>query len=169
LKNAIYEAADIISRRHFPDARFPLEEAALGPLLERTCSWIGTLGEGERIGPLRHLYRMRLDTLYRAKSLSHTLLPKPAQKFVQKTLRTYGWLKWPLKTYRWAKRSSPWRFALALGWQAAKKAAVAYLYGRTFDKACQELERVYSQSRTMKQQKRAWWQRAGWRLNAYKG
>jgi hypothetical protein len=104
---------------------------------------------------------MRFDTLNRAKSLSDTFLPKSAQKLVQKTLRTYGWLKWPLRTYRWAKRTSPWRIALTLGWEAAKKTAVAYLYGKMFDKACQELERVYSQSRQLKKQKRTWWQWTG--------
>jgi hypothetical protein len=149
-KSAVSEVAGIISRKHFPESDFPMEEAALGPLLERTYSWIAALRKGGQIRPVSHLYRIRLDTLYRAKNLSDTLLPKSIQNLVLKTLKTYGWLKWPLKSYRWSKKGSPWTIALTLGWVAAKKTIAVYVYGKTFDKACKELEHVYSQSRELK-------------------
>jgi hypothetical protein len=149
-KNAVYEAGRIISRKYFPESANPLEEAALGPLLERSRHWIGTLGKGEEYFLARYLYRMRLDTLYRAKNLSDLVLSKPIKIFLEKAFKTYGWFKWPFKVYRWAKRRSPWVIAMEVGWLTAKKSSIVYIYGKTFDQACKELEMVYNQSRALK-------------------
>jgi hypothetical protein len=149
-KNAVYEAGRIVSRKYFPESANPLEEAALGPLLERSRHWIGTLGKGEEYLLARYLYKMRLDTLYRAKNLSDLVLSEPIKIFLEKTFKTYGWFKWPFTAYRWAKRRSPWVIAMEVGWLTAKKSIVVYIYGKTFDRACKELEVVYSQSRTLR-------------------
>jgi hypothetical protein len=98
----------------------------------------------------RYLYRMRLDTLYRAKNLSDLVLSKPIKIFLEKAFKTYGWFKWPFKVYRWAKRRSPWVIAMEVGWLTAKKSSIVYIYGKTFDQACKELEMVYNQSRALK-------------------
>jgi hypothetical protein len=55
-------------------------------------------------------------------------------------------MKWPLKVYRWARKRSPWGIAVEVGWQATKKATLAHLYGKTFDRACRELDTVYRMS-----------------------
>jgi hypothetical protein len=149
-KNAVYEAAAVISKKYFPESDAPLEEAAVGPLLERTRSWIATFSKGEDFPVVNRFYRMRLETLYRAKDLSGIFLPKTARSFIERALTTYGWLKWPLKVYLLAKEFSPWKIALDLGWTAAKKASLAYIYGKTFDKACNELESVYFCSRKLR-------------------
>ena len=149
-KNAVYEVGRIVSRKYFPESANPLEEAALGPLLERSRHWIGTLGKGEEYLLARYLYRMRLDTLYRAKNLSDLVLAKPIKIFLEKAFKTYGWFKWPFKVYRWAKRRSPWVIAMEVGWLTAKKSSIVYIYGKTFDQACKELEMVYNQSRALK-------------------
>jgi hypothetical protein len=149
-KNAVYEAGRIVSRKYFPESANPMEEAALGPLLERSRHWIGTLGKGEEYLLARYLYRTRLDTLYRAKNLSDLVLSKPIKIFLEKAFKTYGWFKWPFKVYRWAKRRSPWVIAMEVGWLTAKKSSIVYIYGKTFDQACKELEMVYNQSRALK-------------------
>lgn len=148
-KDSIYEAAGIVAEKHFPDSEAPLEEAAIGPLLERTRCWIGKLSRGEEYPLIRHFYQMRLDSLFRVKNLSDVVLPRPLRHFIEKTRRTYGWLKWPLKVYRLTRKTSPWRIALAVGWGVTKKAGVSYIYGKTFDTACRELENVYGQSRQL--------------------
>ncbi len=60
-----------------------------------------------------------------------------------------GWITRPLRVYRWAKRHSPRSVAIAVGWQAAKKASLAYFYGRAFDTASRGLESVYRASQRM--------------------
>lgn len=152
-KNAVHEAAIFISKKHFPESDHPLEEAVIGPLLEKTHAWVSSFSKGEDLPLVNRFYKMRLDTLYRSKSLSDTLLPRPFRSFVEKALKTYGWLRWPLKTYQLAKKSSPWKIALEVGWIAAKKASLAHICGKTFDKACKELESVYSRSRELKKQR----------------
>jgi hypothetical protein len=149
-KNAVSEAGRVVSRKYFPDSANPLEEAVLGPLLERSRHWIGTLGKGEEYLLARYLYRMRLDTLYRAKNLSDLVLSKPIRIFLEKAFKTYGWFKWPFKVYRWAKRRSPWGIAMEVGWLTVKKSSIVYIFGKTFDQACKELEMVYHQSRALK-------------------
>jgi hypothetical protein len=154
-KNAVHEAAGYISKKYFPESDSPLEEAALGPLLENARSWIATFGKGKEFPVLRRFYKTRLDTLYRVKSLSDIILPKPLRIFADKALKTYAWLKWPMKVYRSAKKGSPWKIAIEVGWTVSKKASLVYIYGKTFDKACKELERVYYQSREVTNAKKA--------------
>ncbi len=154
-KNAVHEAAGYISKKYFPESDSPLEEAALGPLLENARSWIATFGKGKEFPVLRRFYQTRLDTLYRVKSLSDIILPKPLRIFADKALKTYAWLKWPMKVYRSAKKGSPWKIAIEVGWTVSKKASLVYIYGKTFDKACKELERVYYQSRELTNAKKA--------------
>jgi hypothetical protein len=149
-KNAVYNAAMVISIKYFPESDTPLQEAALGPLLERSRSWIVKLSKGEDYLLARHLYQVRLGTLYRAKNFSDLILPNALKIILQKTYATYGWIRWPLKVYRWVKKRSPWMIALDLGWFAAKKASIAYIVGNTFDRVCEELEIVYHQSRTLR-------------------
>ena len=148
-KDSVVEAAEIIARKHFPESEAPLEEAALGPLVERTRSWLGAFTKREEYPLLKYFYRMRLETLYKAKNFSETYLPKPVRSVLRTSLRTYVRLKWPMKVYRMIKRISPWKIALEVGWQVTKKAGLARLYGKTFDRACGELEIVYSRSRRL--------------------
>lgn len=146
---AIIGAADVIARKHFPDAPKPIEEAVLGPLLDKGRFWIETLGRGEQYVITRQIYRLRLETVFRAKDIP-ALIPGAVKSIIGRGYFAYGWFKWPLRVYRWAKRRSPWSVAVAIGWQAAKKASLAYLYGRAFDHACRGLESVYRDSLRMR-------------------
>ncbi len=145
-KNAVLAAAEVIASRNFPESEKPLHEAAVGPILERSRCWLSTLSKGEEYLIARRFYQLRLITLFQAKNFSEQLLPELLRRFIEKTFMTYGWLKWPLKVYRWARKRSPWTIAIEVGWQAAKKASLAHLYGKTFDKACREIEIIYRES-----------------------
>ena len=149
-KNAVRDAAEVISRRFFPEAEKPLGEAAVGPVLERSLAWLTTLSKGEEYLITRRFYHLRLGTLFQAKNLSEKLLPVLLRGFIKKSYMAYGWAKWPLKVYRWARKRSPWAVAMEIGWQAAKKAGLAHLYGKSFDRACKEVEIIYRDSRNVK-------------------
>lgn len=149
-KNAVVEVAAVIAVRHFPDSQTPLLEAAVGPLLQRGRVWIEALGRGEDYRLTRRLYRVRIDTLYRAKSLTDLPMPRLMRGFLKTAYDTYGWVRWPMRLYRWARKRTALTLALEIGWQAAKKATLAHLYGRSFDLACRELETVYQQSRQLR-------------------
>ena len=148
-KNAVQEAAVYISKKYFPESELPLEEAALGPLLESARSWITNFCKGQEFPVLKHFYQTRIDTLYRAKNLSDIILPKPLRMVIDKALKTYAWLKWPMKVYRLAKKGTPWKIAVEVGWIVSKKASLAYIYGKTFDTVCKELECIYYKSQRL--------------------
>lgn len=147
LGTAIQAAALIIAERHFPDSDYPLQEATLGPLLETARLWAEKVSKRENHLFTSRLYNVRLETLFRIKNLSDNIIPKALQKIIAKSFRTYSLLKWPIKVYRMAKNAAPWKISLTLGWEVAKKAGLLYLHRKTFDTACEELERIYRLSR----------------------
>jgi hypothetical protein len=142
-KVAVRKAADHIARKYFPDSDTPVEEAAIGPLLYRTRSWLDTLGKGETIAIVRYAYRTRLETLFQARDVSDLILTPTVRRAMRTALGTYGWLKWPLFIYRRAKRFSLPRMAVDLGWFVGKKTILVLIHGRTFDQVCRELDWVY--------------------------
>ena len=150
-KTAVRQAAEVLARRHFPDADRPLEEAAIGPLLVRTRSWLGTLGKGNNIMLVRYVYQTRLETLFQAKDISDLVFTSTVRGIVRNSLTAYGWLKWPLKIYRRVKRFSLPGIAADVGWVLGKKSALTIIYGRTFDQACRELDWVYRNSAAMRE------------------
>ena len=148
-KTAVSKAADNIARRHFPVADKPMEEAAIGPLLHRTRSWLKTLGKGDNVTIVRYIYKTRLETLFQARDITDLVLSPMVRSIVRTSFGAYGWIKWPLKIYRRTKRLSLPGIAVDLGWVLGKKSALAMIYGRTFDQACRELYWVYRISADM--------------------
>ncbi len=146
---AVHDAALIIAKNHFPDSGYPIEEAALGPLLESVRTWAGKVSQGTQRLLTRRLFNLRLETIYKAKNLSESAIPKAMQGFIKKLYKTYGWLKGPLKVYRLVRKATPWKISLEVGWAVSKKAGLAYIHGRAFDTACEELEQVYRRSSTL--------------------
>jgi hypothetical protein len=149
-KTAVQQAAQILARRHFPDSDRPLEEAVVGPLLDRTRSYLNTLAKGDRVIFVRSIYQMRLETLIQARDIKDLALTPMVRGIVRTGATTYGWIKWPLKIYRRIKRFSLPGVAMDLGWVLGKKTALALICGRTFDHACRELDWVYRASAAMK-------------------
>lgn len=152
-KQALSEAAVIISKKHFPESATPVEEALIGPLLMRTRAWIGTIGKGEGYPVAGQLLKIRLETIFLVKSISDTVMPAAVRKIVMRTQKAYGWVKWPLNVYMWASKGAFVKIALDVGWFTGRKAILVIIFGKTFDKACRELEIVYSQSGGANQQK----------------
>lgn len=146
LKKAVWEAAEVIARRHFPDAEYPLEEAALGPLLKRSQSWLNSICESENLPFIKRLHGIKLATFYDIKSFSDSLLSEQIKVFVKKSRDVHRWIKWPLRLYRWIKKKSPMGITLTLGWVIMKKAVMNFICRYSFDTACKELENVYRQS-----------------------
>jgi len=146
-KNAVGHAANVIAKKYFPDAKRPLEEAILGPLLTRSQIWIESVCKTEKIPVVKRFHRIRIQSLYRVKSFTDIWLPKEVRIFAKKTWNMYRWMKWPLIVYRGVKKSSPSGIAINVGWMLSKKAFVNFICRYTFDMACEELEIIYSQSR----------------------
>ena len=146
-KKAVGRAAKVIARKYFPDAKRPLEEAALGPLLIRSQIWIKSVCKTEKIPVVKRFHRIQIQSLYRVKSFTDILLPKHVRIFAKKTWDMYRWMKWPLMVYQGVKKSSPVGIAMDVGWMVSKKAFTNFICRYTFDMACEELEMIYSQSR----------------------
>jgi len=146
-KKAVGRAAKVIARKYFPDAKRPLEEAALGPLLTRSQIWIKSVCKTEKIPVVKRFHRIQIQSLYRVKSFTDILLPKHVRIFAKKIWDMYRWMKWPLMVYQGVKKSSPVGIAMDVGWMVSKKAFTNFICRYTFDMACEELEMIYSQSR----------------------
>ncbi len=146
-KEALVQTAQIVAKKHFPESVKPLEEAALGPLLARSRFWIKSLCEADAFPIVSRLYMIRIESLYSIKSFADSLFPKQFRSLMKKGWEMYGWMKWPLKGFRWIKKGSPAGVAMGVGWILAKKGVINLVYRRTFDMAYKELEMVYRQSR----------------------
>ncbi len=146
-KKALMQAAGIISKKHFPESDTSVEEAMIGPLLMRTRSWVSTIGKGEDYPIAGQLLKIRLETIFLFKSVSDTIMPAPVRKIIMRTQKAYGWVKWPLNVYMWASKGAFVKIALDVGWFTGRKAILVIIFGKTFNKACRELEIVYAQSK----------------------
>lgn len=146
-KEALVETAHIVAKKHFPESVKPLEEAALGPVLARSRIWIKSLCEADAFPIVNRLYMVKIESLYNMKSLTGSLLPRQFRSLMKKGWEMYGWMKWPLKGFRWIKKGSPAGVALGVGWVLAKKGIINLVYRRAYDMAYKELEMVYRQSR----------------------
>ena len=149
-KVAVWETADVIARKYFPDSECPLEEAALGPLLTRSRVWINSVCETEKIPVVERFYRIKIESLYTVKSFTDGMFPRQVRLYAKKAWDLYRWMKWPLKVYRGAKRVSPVGIAMDVGWVVTKKSFINFICRHTFDMAHKELETIYSQSRVGK-------------------
>lgn len=146
-KTAVADAAGVVAANHFPDSGTPMEEAMIGPLLLRSGVWITKLGNGEIYPVAGRLFKIRLETLFQAKSISDALVPAPVKKIIINTQKTYGWIKWPINVYMLASKGVFWKMAIDAGWFAGRKAILVVLFGKSFDKAVSELEIVYLMSK----------------------
>lgn len=147
LQAAIETAAKRIAGRYFPDSEKPQEEAALGPLLGRTHVWLRRMCETEKLPVLKRFHQVRLGSLYDMKSIADIMLSKRVLKVAMRTRELYFWVKWPLRVYRWIKRTSPLNISTTLGWLLLKKSFVNLALRYMFDSACREIDMVYQQSR----------------------
>lgn len=145
-KKAVTQAAELIARGYFPESESPLFEARIGPLVSRSRVFMASLSKGEDVPMAGKVLKIRLETLFQAKSMSQTLIPPQVRQIMMRTQKTYGWLKWPLNIYMMASKGIFWKIAVDLGWFAGRKAILVLIFGKGFDKAVHELEALYSMS-----------------------
>ncbi|MGD9211846.1 MAG: hypothetical protein PVI90_13775 [Desulfobacteraceae bacterium] len=146
-RQSVIEAANIIARRNFSESKVPLEEAALGPIIVRLQSLLRSISEVSHYSGVKQLFALRLELLYNAHALVGNLAELPVTGIAQKFLGGYRKVRWPLKIYRWVKRSSPGGIAMDLGWEVFRKTLINYMARFTFDRFCQEVEGIYKNSR----------------------
>jgi hypothetical protein len=147
-KKAVNQTANIIAKKYFPESAQPMEEVVIGALLARSRIWIKSMCETETLPVVKRLHRVRIDSLINIKSFTDIYLPSQVRILIKKSWDMYGWIKWPLKVYRWVKRGSPAGIAIDVGWVVAKRGFINFVCRHTFDMAYKELEMVYSQSRS---------------------
>jgi hypothetical protein len=145
-KSAIKDAAELIARRYFPNSDRPLEEAALGPLLERCRFWITSICDTEKLPIVNRLHRIRLETLNNLRVLTGPGAGNQAASTVARIWNWYRMSKWPSSIGRWLCEGSAGGFAMKLGWMVVKGSVVNFLCRYTFDRACRELDLVYRES-----------------------
>ena len=74
-------------------AAFPLEEAALGPLLTRSQAWVQSICETEKISLVEKFYRVKIESLYSVKSFTNDVLSDQLKMYAKKTWEIYRWAK----------------------------------------------------------------------------
>jgi hypothetical protein len=145
-KSAVLDAANHIAQKHFPNAEKPLLEARIGPLLLRSQHWLQVIGETSKYPVVRKLHKLQINSVLDSKSMMDTWIPKPVRKFMNKSAKLYGKLKWPLKVFRWAKKFHPQKMALEVGIHVTYMSLVGLACRRSFDTVCSQLEQVYGSS-----------------------
>jgi len=145
-KEAIRDAAALIARRYFPESDRPLEEAALGPLLERCRFWITSICETERLPVVHRLHRIRLETLNNLRVFTAPGGGNQVASTVARIWSGYRMSKWPPAIGRLLGQGSAGGLAMKFGWLVVKGSLVNFLYRYTFDRACKELDLVYRES-----------------------
>jgi hypothetical protein len=143
---AVKDAAELIARKYFPDSDRPLEEAALGPLLERCRFWISSLCETEKLPVVHRLHRIRLETLNNLRVVTGARGGNQVASMAAKMWNWYRMSKWPPSIFRWLRQGSRGGVAINLGWVVVKATLANFLCRYAFDRACKELDMVYRES-----------------------
>ncbi len=143
---AIKETATVTAKKYFPNVDHPLEELALGPLLERSQIWVKTLYDTEKLPVVKGFHGVRLASLYAAKTLSDRLLPQPVRAAAKTSWTMYRWMRRPFRLYRLMRKTSPAAITLQVGWLLARRGMVNVIYRYTFDTIHQEIEIIYRES-----------------------
>jgi hypothetical protein len=145
-REAVIEAAHTIAAVYFPTSPAPLEEANCRALLDRSRVWLQAMAAARRMPVVRPLYRISLKHLLQIKAIAESDLLRRTGQVASGALTAWRWARWPVKVLRWARRRSPVGAAVDIGFTLARKAVINYLARYGFDRACQELDRVYRQS-----------------------
>ncbi len=146
-RDAIIQAVTLIAERNFSQSDAPLEEAALGPILIRLQSLLLSISDISHHSGVDRLFLLRLESIYNARAFAGNLAQWPYKGLFQKAWGGYRKMRWPLKIYRWFKRSSPGGIAMDVGWEAFRKIFINLMARYTFDRICKEAEGLYKSSR----------------------
>jgi hypothetical protein len=145
-KEALMKSSERIAAHYFPGSEHPLEEARIGRMVQRMHAFLSSVSRETDYSLTGKIANIRLETLFKAQSLSQAILPQKIRSVLVKTQMTHGWLKWPLTVYMTLSKGILWKMAGDAGWFAGRKALLVVIFGRSFDKAVQEVNAVYSLS-----------------------
>ena len=146
LRDSIKKTAVLTAETYFPDAEKPLEEIALGPLLERGHMWIRALCETEKLSGIKRFHEIKLASFYTVKSFTDRLLPPQVRAAARSSWRLYRWARYPFKLYRLIRKTSPLAISLQAGWFIAQRGALQYIYRYAFDMAYREVQIMCKES-----------------------
>ncbi|RME84022.1 MAG: hypothetical protein D6785_06015 [Planctomycetota bacterium] len=152
VKEALREGILYVSTKYFPDSPKPLEEACIGPLLERTYHWVQFLEKGKETKGLSYFYSFHLSTLFTLKEVGSGMmesLPSSLGKVAKTAFSAYRWLKWPRKVWKWIRKTSPLAIALDLGFEAGKRGVVLYISHYIYDTVIYEGNEIYRRSQEL--------------------
>lgn len=146
-RESILKAANVIAKRHYSQSNAPLEEAALGPIILQLQHLLHSVSEIRHYTGVGRFFELRLASVYRAHGVAENLGDLPLTGVLQKAWGGYRRLRWPIRMYRWIKRSSPSGIAMDLGWEALRKTLINFMARFTFDRVCREIDGVYRNSK----------------------
>lgn len=149
-KAGLLHALEMIARKNFPESPEPVEEARLGPILERCQFWLKSVSGTEKIPVLRRLHRVEIRHLHSIKAVTELPVFRHAGIFARKSWDIYQFTKWPRLIYQIIKKTTPAGIAATMGWMLARKGAVNYLSRKAFDATILEMEMIYRLSRDKK-------------------
>ena len=149
-KDGFGDALQVISRTCFPDSPAPVEEAAMGPLLERCQFWLRWVSDTEKLPIVNRLHRVEIRYLYSVKAAAEDPIFRQSEKLVRKSWDIYQRMKWPLTIYRLLKKTTPAGIATSMGWMLVRKGTVNYLTRKAFDRTILEMEMIYRLSQDQK-------------------
>ncbi len=153
-KDGLFQAIEIIARKNFPESQEPIEEARLGPILQRCQFWLKSVSGTEKIPVISRLQKIEIRHLHSIKAVTEHPVFRHAGIFARKSWDIYKLTKWPRLLYRIIKKTTPAGIAATMGWMLARKGAVNYLSRKTFDVTIQEMEMIYRLSSDKKSEKR---------------
>jgi hypothetical protein len=157
-KKSLFEALHHIACRHFPESPSPVDEAAVGPLLEQLQVYLTAISNSRDMPIIRRLHSFPLSYGFRIREMSAAPFLRRTGFLTKKVWNVYQWLSLPLRLFRILRKATPAGMAVHTGWLLVQKGCAYYFGRRLFNLTCLEIESVYSRSRkpVVKKMKRAY-------------
>jgi hypothetical protein len=146
-KRALVDALGHIAEKHFPESTQPVEEAAVGPLLEQFQSYLHGIAGSQNLPVVRLLGRLPVSLAFRIRDWGDRPMVRFTGLLANRVWNVYQWLRVPLRTFRILKRGTPTGMAFYAGWLLVQRGGAWYLGRQVFDLTCREMETVYLRSR----------------------
>jgi hypothetical protein len=146
-KQSLHAALQHIAVRHFPESPCPVDEAAVGPMLEQLQIYLTAISNCRTIPIVRRLYHIPLSYGVRIQEMVAAPNLLRTRFLAKKAWNVYQWLSLPLRIFRIMRKTTPTGIAIHTGWLLAQKGCAYYFGRRLFNLTCLEIESVYSGSR----------------------
>ena len=145
--DTLKESAEMVAQIHFPEADIPTDELRVGAVLQGTRRLLENLGKGEKIPVAGQIYKVRLDTLASIRRFADEGIPRRLKEMLTYGKDAYKWMTWLYRAWRLTSKGGLVKVAAGMGWKTAGKGVTLYLYGRVYDHALEEVDRVCRDSK----------------------